>query len=487
MKNWQKTSLLLLPFFLIGCSSSNKNKNKSDDTQENCFIKEDVEISFLCMSDAKYNELLKGMIADFKKQEPHVTVNLSNPLGSGNYANLENIVVSGFLKENYPDIVQCYPDNVVKYIARGFALKLDKYLNNESYGILGEEKADYIDSFLKEGQKYAVEGTYSLPFCKSTELLYYHAKELIGLNLSAIDSTINEGNALTAEYLDNLTWEELFDKLCPAIKTYNDALPSSEKLYVEGTDSAIFTYDSDENFFITLADQYGYGYTSIDANGVGSIDYNNDGMKQLMKKLNSAKKNGFLQTKYTHDDYVSSLFQQKNCLFTVSSTAGLSYNYNRNAPFEIGVAKIPHATGKEYSSINQGPSLCILDHKDENRALASYLFWKHITSKTNSIDWTIHTGYMGIRNSSYISDEYKAATSYTDKSDLEKLAISDNLKKIQDVKESTFNTYVFRGSSNARKNAGLLLKACLLSADIDAEIDALFLDSVADTEKYTKA
>ncbi len=485
MKNYRKLFVLLLPFLLMGCSNNNKNKDSDTGKDENCIIKDDVEISFLCMSDGKYNELLKNIIASFKNVEPHVTVNLSNPLGSGNYSNLENIVVSGFLKENYPDIVQCYPDNVVKYIARGFALNLDPYLNNEKYGILGEEKTDYIEAFMNEGRSYTTEGTYSLPFCKSTELLYYHAEALIGIDLSSIDSSINNGQPLDATYLDNLSWEELFDKLCPAIKTRNDTLPASEKLYVESEDSAIFTYDSDENFFITLADQYNYGYTSINENGQGSIDYDNAGMKQLMKKLNSAKKNGFLQTKYTFNDYVSSLFQEKKCLFTVSSTAGLSYNYNKTHPFEIGIARIPHAEGKDYSSINQGPSVCILDHKDENRALAAYLFWKHLTDKTNSVDWTIHTGYMGIRNSSYTSDAYIEASSYNQKDDLEKLATSQNLKKIIDVRESTFNTYVFRGSSNARKNVGHLLRDCLLSADIDAEIDNLFSQSAEDARKYT--
>jgi ABC-type glycerol-3-phosphate transport system substrate-binding protein len=202
-----------------------------------------------------------------------------------------------------------------------------------------------------------------------------------------------------------------------------------------------------------------------------------------MKMLNSAKKSGFLQTKITYDDYVSELFTKRKCLFTVSSTAGLSYNYNSSNPFKIGVAKIPHADGKDFSCINQGPSVCILDHKDENRSLASYLFWKHLTNKANSSSWALDTGYMGIRNSSYQSEEYIAAIN--DKSeDLYKQAVADNLKKIVEVSSTTFNTPVFRGSSNARKNVGLLLSDCLLSNDIDNEIDDLFAYYSNDAKQY---
>ena len=195
-------------------------------------------------------------------------------------------------------------------------------------------------------------------------------------------------------------------------------------------------------------------------------------MKDIVKKMSVAFDAGYLQTRGTYDDYVSSLFTSRRALFTVSSTAGLSYNYNEKNPFAVGVAKIPHPEGKEYSSINQGPSVCILDHKDENRSLAAYLLWKHITNKSNSSSWALETGYMGIRNSSYQTEQYKATINVKeDETNLYKIAVADNLKKIAEVKDSTFNTAIFRGSSNARTEAGELMKECLVLNSGDAEID----------------
>ena len=255
-------------------------------------------------------------------------------------------------------------------------------------------------------------------------------------------------------------------------------------IYTEDESSGIVTYDSDENFFITLANQYNYGYTSVDNNGKGSIDFDNANMKALMKTLRSAKDNGYLQTRGSYDDYVSYLFTGKKSLFTISSTAGLSYNYDKNNPFKIGIAKLPKAEGKEYSSINQGPSVCLLDHEDDNRALASYLFWKYITNEKNSSLWAVNTGYMGIRESSYTSPEYLAALDVKDSTDLYEKAVSDNLKMIKEVSNTTFNTSVFRGSGNARTNVGKLLKDCLTVSDLDAEIDALFKSYSDDAKTY---
>lgn len=481
--------LALSCFLLSGCQVAAPTTSSSQ-TEGDYFIQEKTEIEFLCMVDGSYYELLESMVEEFEQEEPNVNVNLTNPLGSGNYGALEKTVVAGFFKEDYPDLVQCYPDNVVKYHDRGYVINVDDYRSNPDYGVNADE--DYIQAFLEEGSSYADEGTYSLPFCKSTELLYYNADVLLGLDLTSVDASINEGRPLDAAYLDDLTWVELFDRLCPAIKAYNASLDEDHKIMKETVNSGILTYDSDENFFITLAKQHGYGYTSVTEEGKGSIDYDNDGMKQWMLKLNEAKANGYLQTHKTYNDYVSYLFQSRESLFTISSTAGLSYNFvtEKDAaqkglvPFSIGVAKMPRAEGRDYRSINQGPSVCILDHKDENRALASYLLWRYITNPEHARKWSLSTGYIGVRNSVYTGPEYEAMIATDESSTIYELGAADNLKKTAEVKGMTFNTSVFRGSSNARTNVGLLLADCLASNDLATEIDALFAASVEDARSY---
>ncbi len=481
---------LLIPLLLASCNGRNSNENsgaQKDDSH--AVIKNDVSIQFLSMTDGNYLTTLKSIVDSFMEEEPHVKVTIYNPLGSGNYGTLERYVVSGFFKEEYPDLVQCYPDNVLKYIAHDKAVKLDSYLNNDTYGIKDQED-DYIATFMSEGRAYNKEGTtYSLPFCKSTELLYYNEDALIGLDLSSINEygIINNGEPLNKEYLDNLTWEEFFGKLCPAIKKLNNSLDDERKIYDDSdSSSCILAVDSDENFFITLAHQYGYGYTSVDENQQGSIDFgDDDNLKNLIKTLKSAKDNKFLQTRGTYKTYVSGLFTSKKALFTIASNAGLSYNIpTGNNAFSVGVAKIPYAEGREYSSINQGPSVCILDHKDENRALASYLLWKHLTNETNATKWALSTGYMTIRNSTYTSQDYINAITTTESSTPADITEANNFKKLAEVKDYTFNTALFKGSGEARTCVGRLLTLCLNSNDLEAEIDDLFEKYASEAKEH---
>ena len=475
---------VLIPLLLCGCSSKNNNSESGNDIDDSeAIIKDDVTINFLSMTDGDYLSVLEDIVSGFMKAEPHVKVNIYNPLGTGNYSTLEKYVIAGFFKEDYPDIVQCYPDNVVRYISRGYAVPLDDFLDNKTYGIRNESGSDYIEAFMDEGSAYDKEGTtYSLPFCKSTELMYYNEDALLGLDLSDVDGSINNGEALTAEYLNQLTWEEFFDKLCPAIKEKNDALPADEKIYKDTDSSCILAVDSDENYFITLAHQYGYGYTSVDENGQGSINFDNEEMRETVKKLRAMKDAKYLQTRGSYLDYVSELFVNKEALFTISSTAGLAYNIpgKNNEQFSVGVARIPCAEGHDYSSINQGPSVCILDHHDDNRSLASYLLWKHITNETNATKWALSTGYMGIRNSSYSSEEYKAALTPGEDATPYQITESKNFKMVAEVRDFTFNTALFRGSSNARTNVGKILKYCLNDEErlegeeLDTYINRLF-------------
>ena len=477
-----KFYLLLLPLLLVGCSNKNNN-NKDDEDKGNYLIKEDVSIDFLCLSDSKYNSSLVSIINGFKKIEPHVTVNICNPQGNGKYAMIAKTVFSGFFEGNYPDLVQSYPDDALVYLLADKLINLDPYLNNSTYGMSEDDKNDFIPSFLNEGKQYPQEGTYSVPFCKSTELMYYNADVLIGLDLSSVDNTINQGKKLDAEYLNNLTWEELFNKLCPAILAYNDSLSASDKILKEGKDSAVFTYDSDENFFITLANEYGDGYTSV-VNGNPQTKFNNAAMKSLMADYRTYVANKYLQTNGSYGSYVSNLFNSRQCLFTVSSTAGLSYNCDSdNDPFTRGVCRIPHAEGKEYTAINQGPSLCILDHKDENRALASFLLWKHMTNVENSSSWAIKTGYMGIRQSSYKTDEYKNALEVQEGANYVDKARAENLKRIAEVSGNMFVTAVFEGSGSVRTNSGNLIKGCL-STNYDIETLFNYYDSLTTKAVY---
>ena len=350
-------------------------------------------------------------------------------------------------------------------IMGGKAVNLDPYINNPTYGLTEEDKADYIEAFMAEGQEYSVEGTYSLPYSKSTEAMYYNRALLKDLDLSGIDPTINNGNPLNDAYFRNLTWDELFNKLCPALITLNDSLPADQKLldFDANENVGIFGYDSDDNLFITLAQQYGYGYTGIDASGRGEILFNNDGMKELLTDFNSWARKRYIVSQGTTGSYTSNLFTAQQCLFSVSSTAGVGYLYNESTTPDVGVAPIPQAGGDHAKAqISQGPSFAVLDHGNDNQKLGAWIAYKFLTTPETCIDWSISTGYMGIRDSFYESEQYATASDTAEAGEgTAEMLNARNWEYYLTVTDNVFTSPVFKGSATVRDVVGGLMTQAL--------------------------
>ncbi len=521
MKSFWKVLPLLSVLVLAGCSSgtdsssvaagdsssggdavsstdsSTTTSTTTSDGEYTPVITEPVEIEIWTTIGTSNQTAFNTMLERVQELEPNITITntFQNSMG---YSDLHDAILQGFSANNYPDLAYCYPDHVADYINAGKAVNLEPYITDETIGFTDEDEADYIEAFLDEGSEYVVDGVYSLPFSKSTEGLYYNRGVLNGLNLNAacdalgIDR-INDGFPLNDAYFADLTWEEFFERLCPALMWYNEN--DTELLDFSQSDTAILGYDSDDNLFITLAQQYGLGYTGINEAGTGEILFNNQGMKDLMTKFNEWANSGYIVSQGTTGSYTSNLFTANQCLFSVSSTAGVTYLWSTNTP-DVAVAPIPHAevgdttigtqeitganiTEDNYNQqISQGPSFCVLDKGDENRAKAAYVVWKLLTDETNCIEWSINTGYMGIRNSFYESAQYEAASNTEEQTTgTQDMLLARNWEYLPTVDDYVYTSPVFKGSADVRDTVEGLMTWTLATdtatflANLDSQFD----------------
>jgi ABC-type glycerol-3-phosphate transport system substrate-binding protein len=145
------------------------------------------------------------------------------------------------------------------------------------------------------------------------------------------------------------------------------------------------------------------------------------------------------------------------------------------------VARIPQAAGsKKARLIQQGPSITILNHNDSDRALASWLFYKELTSVSNCIKWTTTTGYSPIRLSVAQSSEF---LEYSNASKWDELTV-DHLRALNAEYQlmqsnSLFSSPVFKGSSEARTQVGGLVTSVVSMENWDdASVDSLFETAV---------
>ena len=123
--------------------------------------------------------------------------------------------------------------------------------------------------------------------------------------------------------------------------------------------------------------------------------------------------------------------------------------------------------------------MAILDHKDENRALASWLFYKFFTNEQNAKAWAITTGYSPIRYSTLDSKEYFDYSS-TDGKDARTLDILQArvAQYVTKVSDDLFASPVFKGSAEARTQAGSLMIQALNDPNLtDEALNKLFDDA----------
>ena len=202
-----------------------------------------------------------------------------------------------------------------------------------------------------------------------------------------------------------------------------------------------------------------------------------------MKTFNDAAKKGYIMSKGSAGgNYTNSYFTAQNTLFSVGSTGGVKYQFSSTNPMNVGVARIPHAAGKDPFVINQGPSLTVLDHNDDDRALASWLFYKHMTNEENSLDWAINSGYMGIRHSNYEDEDYKDATNPDGKpaKSLERL-MAKSADYTKNITGEMYTSPAFKGSSTAREQVSGLMTSCLTETNLtDAKLNELFEKAVSE-------
>ena len=434
-----------------------------------------------------YQTILNNAIAEFEKT--HQDISVTNTKQQGSYQDLAKKCVDGFATDNYPDMVAAYPDSVANFLMNGKSLNIQPYMEDPEIGWTQEDLEDIPEAYIALGQNYPIPGTYSLPASKSTEAMYYNQDVLIGLNLSDVDATINGGKPLNDAYFQNITWEEMFEKLIPALELKDAQLKATSSTGTGLIDKDTFAdwawvgYDSDDNFFITLAEQYGYGYTCINpTNGSGIIEFNNDCMKYLMKKFVGYYKNHYFTTKGVIKQNVNYRSTKDAMLFSIGSTGGVKYQFDDSTAHNVGVAPIPHPEGKQLKLISQGPDFAFLNHKDEKRAKAIWEFFKLFTGTKYNTAWALASGYSPIRYSVMGTEEYMDYANFEDKDEhtLDRLTAL-NATYAASVGEYQFSSPVFKGSDEARIQVGTIFAACAGAEDLNGAIDGIFSTAESNT------
>ena len=424
-----------------------------------------VTITFYHSMGAKLQGVLDTYIPEFNKLYPNITVEHAS---QGDYDGVRDQIKTALTAGNQPNIAYCYPDHVALYNVAKAVVPLDSFIEStitvtdatgasSVLGFTSEQIADFIPGYYQEGTAFDEAGTmYTLPMSKSTEALYYN-------------KTFFDQNGLKVP----TTWEEMA-AVCEQIKKIDpDCVPLG--------------YDSEANWFITMCEQYGSEYTSL--NEDEHFLFDNDTNRAFVKMFHDWYQNGWVTTEEIYGSYTSGLFtatEGQKCYMVIGSTGGASYQQppqvDGKALFETAMATPPQVNPAAPKVISQGPSLCIFKDTNPQEVVASWLFVKFLTSNVEfQAAFSMASGYAPVIKSVQNNAVYQQ---WLDKANGINNLTAMSVKLALSQADAYFVSPAFNGSSEARDQVGTLMQDALVAtdADLDAAIKRLFENAVEECE-----
>jgi len=429
---------------------------------------EPVQIQFWHAMGSFNQRIIAEIITRFQQEYPNITV---KQVSLGDYTTLRDTITNGIAADEIPTVAQTYPDHVALYIDGTVARGLDSYINSqvlidkadgsqEMVGLSIEEQNQYISGFMDECRIFDLEGTlYSLPFNRSTEVLYYNKTmfDKYGWNVPK-------------------TWNEIAEVSEKFKETTEYAALVNDKKLVAG-----FSYDSESNLFITLTKQWGGEYTKFDKNNKGVYAFNNNESKAAIRWYKEQSDKGNLKTTtFFGTNYSSDAFKTGQIVMTLGSSAGASYNVPSDGSFEVGVAAYPQKDLNNPQVIQQGTNVTLFKRQDAQEELAGWLFMKFLTNYESALDWCTSTSYFPIRKDVLNSDDYQNHISGKmvdgDGNIIYKPTTQNLAQKVGLEQQDWFYTSIaFRGSSKARDEVATLVQSVLYQ---NVDIDKAYSDTI---------
>ena len=458
-------ALLMLAgvFSLSACSGPKAAPNF--DVPEGGYDGSEVTITFYHTMGSNLSDVLNLYIEEFNKLYPNIHVQHEQV---GSYDDVREQISTEITVSAQPNIAYCYTDHVALYNLAGVVATLDNLIESditvtradgstEILGLTDEQKADFIEAYYNEGKQFGDGLMYTMPFSKSTEVLYYN-------------KTFFDEHKLQLP----TTWDEL-EALCAQIKAID---PESIPL----------GYDSEGNWFITMCEQYGSDYTS--ATGDHYL-FDNETNRSFVKKFREWYQKGYLTTQTLYGSYTSGLFTAESgtrSYMSIGSSAGATHQRpaataDGTYPFEVGIATIPQVNASNKKVISQGPSVCIFKKDNPQEVVASWLFVKFLTTSVSfQAEFSMASGYVPVLKSVAENPEY---AKFIANADGGKYISALSAKVCLEQESAYYTSPAFNGSSTARDQVGALLAKCLTAddgGDVDAMIKKAFKEAIDECE-----
>lgn len=322
-------------------------------------------------------KIVDGMAEEFNKENPEITV---KPVYTGSYQDTTTKIQAAVQGKTPPDVAVMLSTELYTMLDMDAIIPLDDFIAKDG----GNEFAsDFYPAFMANSQ---VDGkTYSIPFQRSTIVLYYNKEAFKEVGLDPEKPPQN--------------WDELVE--------YAAKLKKDGRWGVEIPTSGFASW-----MFQSFALQNGKNLMSED--GKKAYFDTPENVEALQLWVDLAKKHKVMPEGVIEWATVPSDFLEGKTAMMYHTTGNLT-NVKNNAKFDFGVAFLP--AKKQFASPTGGGNFYMFKGTDEAKQEAAWKFIRFMTQPERAAQWSIDTGYVATRKSAYKTDrmkkyveEFKAAT-----------------------------------------------------------------------------
>lgn len=351
---------LFLVLFLAACNnSSGANANGSDADGP-------AEVEFWHAMSGPHEEAIKKFADDFNSTHEDITI---KPVNQGSYEDLQQKIMAAAKAGNLPDMAQATTNVIPEYIDNKFITSLNDFIEDPEVGLSEDELNDYIEVF-RDSSTWD-DTYYSLPFSKSTRVLFYN-------------QTLLEENGLEAPK----TWDELQEVAKTVTK--------------DGVVGMGFE-NSYEAEFQGILKQMGGTYMD---EATGEPEFASKEGQEAMGMISGMIDEGIARTA-GEDEYMSNPFGRGDVAMYIGSSAGIPHvGGAMEDGIEWSTAPIPTLDG-EAATTFAGNDIVIFNQSEDVEQKAAWEFIKYLTSPEVTSEWSMLSGYLPIRQSALDTEEYQ--------------------------------------------------------------------------------
>ncbi len=274
-----------------------------------------------------------------------------------------------------PDVFAAYSDTVDLVRKLGMAVDINAYLSQE-------ERSEYLESYLSEGNLSGTDSLYIFPIAKATEVLMLNFTDWLPF-----------AKATGAQEEELATWEGI-GRLAEKYYRWTDSLTETPE---DG--KAFFGRDAMANYLLVGCAQAGRELFSI-TNGMVSLRMDEAVTRRLWDSYYIPYINGYFASfgRFRSDDVKTG-----DLIALVGSTASAAFfptevtlSDGSTYPIEANIYPAPNFSGTKPFAVQQGAGMAVLktDAKTEEAAVT---FLKWFTNEEQNAAFSSASGYLPVK------------------------------------------------------------------------------------------